>query len=356
MNPDSDKYGGDPHVEHGAACDDEGGYEKDSRPHIGHSHSGHDHHSLPADFGKAFAIGIALNVTYVILQALFGLAAHSLALLSDAGHNLSDVFGLLLAWAATMLARKRPTAHYTYGLRRSTILASLANATLLLVAIGCITWEAIRRFGAQEHVAGTTVVWVAACGVAVNWLTAMLFMAGRKEDLNVRGAFLHMAADAAVSAGVVVAGILILLTGWWWLDPAVSLLINAVVVWGTWGLLRDSVNMAMDAVPAGVDYASVQGYFRGLQGIADFHHLHIWALSTTETALTVHLVKPDSEGDDALLGKVSRELNSSFGIGHATIQFERNRSAINSAAQSRDVDCVQKGSDEHGLCGGDESV
>jgi cobalt-zinc-cadmium efflux system protein len=351
MNLHSDKESGHPHAEHRVGCHSDV-HAKDSQQHAGHSHSGHEHHTeLPADFGKAFAIGIALNVIYVVVQALFGLFAHSLALLSDAGHNLSDVLGLLLAWAATMLARKRPTAHYTYGLRRSTILASLANATLLLVAIGCITWEAIRRFGAQERVSGTTVIWVAACGVVVNWLTAMLFMAGRKEDLNVRGAFLHMAADAAVSAGVVVAGILILLTGWWWLDPAVSLLINVVVVWGTWGLLRDSVNLAVDAVPAGIDYASVQGYFRELPDIADFHHLHIWALSTTETALTVHLVKPDPQGDDALLGRVSRELSSRFGIGHATIQFER--SSIDSAPQSGETDCVQKASATQGVPGSD---
>jgi cobalt-zinc-cadmium efflux system protein len=318
-------------------------------------HSDHDHHhGLPGDLGKAFAIGIALNVTYVVVQVLFGLVAHSLALLSDAGHNLSDVLGLLLAWGATMLARKRPTAHYTYGFRRSTILASLANAMLLLVAIGCITWEAVRRFGAQERVAGTTVIWVAACGVVVNWLSAMLFMAGRKQDLNVRGAFLHMAADAAVSAGVVVAGILILLTKWWWLDPAVSLIINAVVVWSTWGLLRDSVNMAMDAVPPGIDYASVQNYFRQLSGVADFHHLHVWALSTTETALTVHLVKPDPEGDDALLNRISRELSSRFSISHATIQFERKSTAIASAIQRGETDCVQKGSAAQGMPGAND--
>ena len=351
MNLDSDEHGAHPHAERRAAHD-AASREKGSHPQVEHSHSGHDHRTgLPADFGKAFAIGIALNVTYVVVQALFGLIAHSLALLSDAGHNLSDVLGLLLAWAATMLARKRPTAHYTYGLRRSTILASLANATLLLVAIGCITWEAIRRFGTQEHVAGMTVIWVAACGVAVNWLTAMLFMAGRKEDLNFRGAFLHMAADAAVSAGVVVAGFLILLTGWWWLDPAVSLLINGVVVWGTWGLLRDSVNMAMDAVPAGIDYVGVQNYFRQLPAIDDLHHLHIWALSTTETALTVHLVKPDPEGDDALLGRVNRELGSRFGIGHATIQFERERPTMMSATQSGESGCVQKGSTPQGMPG-----
>jgi cobalt-zinc-cadmium efflux system protein len=293
-------------------------------PHEHHSHggSGHAHH-LPATFGKAFAIGITLNVVYVVAQVIFGLAAHSLALLADAGHNLGDVMGLFLAWGASILAQRRPTSRYTYGLRRSTILASLANAILLLVAVGGITWEAIRRFGQQEEVAGITVIWVAALGVVINGITALLFVAGRERDLNIKGAFLHMAADAAVSAGVVLAGLVILISGWWWLDPIVSLLINAVVVWGTWGLLRDSLDMTMDAVPAGIDVPSVQDYLRSLPGIADFHHLHIWPLSTTETALTVHLVKPQPEGDDELIGTACRELSVRFRIDHATIQFER---------------------------------
>ncbi len=307
--------------------------------HAGHSHAGHGH--MPADFGRAFAIGITLNVVYVVAQAVFGLAAHSLALLSDAGHNLGDVIGLLLAWGATLLARRQPTTRFTYGLRRSTILASLANAMLLLVAVGGITWEAIRRFGERESVAGMTVIWVAAAGICINWVTAMLFMSGRKGDLNVRGAFLHMAADAAVSAGVVVAGILILFTGWSWLDPTVSLLINGVIVWGTWGLLRDSMSMAMDAVPAGIDLATIQRYFRGLPGITDFHHLHIWALSTTETALTVHLVKPNPDGDDALLGKVNHDLGERFAIGHATVQLERGHSTQESAGEGATEECVQ---------------
>lgn len=307
--------------------------------HAGHSHAEHAHE--PADFGRAFVIGITLNVVYVVAQAVFGLAAHSLALLSDAGHNLGDVVGLLLAWGATLLARRQPTTRYTYGLRRSTILASLANAMLLLVAVGGITWEAVRRFGGRENVAGMTVIWVAAAGIVINWVTAMLFASGRKGDLNVRGAFLHMAADAAVSAGVVVAGFLILVTGWWWLDPTVSLLINGVIVWGTWGLLRDSVNMAMDAVPAGIDFASVQSYFRGLAGITDWHHLHIWALSTTETALTVHLVKPDPNGDDAFLRTVNGELSERFGIGHATIQLERATSTVVSMTDHAGEECTQ---------------
>jgi cobalt-zinc-cadmium efflux system protein len=295
---------------------------EESHEHHSHGGSGHAHH-LPATFGKAFAIGITLNIVYVVAQVMFGLAAHSLALLADAGHNLGDVMGLFLAWGASILAQRRPTSRYTYGLRRSTILASLANAILLLVAVGGITWEAIRRFGRDEEVAGITVIWVAALGVVINGITALLFVAGRKRDLNIKGAFLHMAADAAVSAGVVLAGLVILISGWWWLDPMVSLLINAVVVWGTWGLLRDSLDMTMDAVPAGIDVPSVQDYLRSLPGIADFHHLHIWPLSTTETALTVHLVKPQPEGDDELIGTACRELSVRFRIDHATIQFER---------------------------------
>jgi cobalt-zinc-cadmium efflux system protein len=305
-------------------------------PHDHHSHAGSAHsHHLPATFGKAFAIGITLNMAYVFAQVLFGLAAHSLALLADAGHNLSDVMGLFLAWGASMLARRRPTPRYTYGFRRSTILASLTNAILLLVAVGGITWEAIRRFGEHEKVAGLTVICVAAAGVVINGITAILFASGRKDDLNIKGAFMHMAADAAVSGGVVVAGLVILLSGWWWLDPMVSLLINAVIVWGTWGLLRDSLDMAMDAVPAGVDIPSVENYFRNLPGISHFHHLHIWSLSTTETALTVHLVKPRPEGDDDLLGTVCRELSGRFRIDHATIQFERAESAGSSCQGSR---------------------
>ena len=313
---------------------------EDSHDHHSHGGSGHTHH-LPATFGKAFAIGITLNMVYVVAQVLFGLAAHSLALLADAGHNLGDVIGLLLAWGASTLAKRQPTPRFTYGLRRSTILASLANAILLLVAVGGITWEAIRRFGQNEQVAGITVIWVAALGVVVNGVTAMLFASGRKSDLNIKGAFLHMAADAAVSAGVVVAGLVILFSGWWWIDPVVSLLINAVIVWGTWGLLRESLDMTMDAVPPGVDVPGVQNYLRSLPGITDFHHLHIWPLSTTETALTVHLVKPQTEGDDDLLGTVSRELSVRFEIDHATIQFERCVSTPSSAGEVGKPPCVQ---------------
>jgi cobalt-zinc-cadmium efflux system protein len=293
-------------------------------PQAHHAHSGSRHsHQPPASFGKAFVIGISLNIVYVAGQVWFGLSAHSLALLADAGHNLSDVLGLFLAWGASLLAQRTPTLRYTYGLRRSSILASLANAILLLVAVGGITWEAVRRFWEPAKVGGVTVICVAAVGIVINGLAAMLFSSGHKEDLNIKGAFMHMAADAAVSAGVVVAGVAILLSGWQWLDPVVSLIISAVIVWGTWGLLRDSMTMAMDAVPPGVDVESLQNYFRTLAGVTDFHHLHIWSLSTTETALTVHLVKPETAGDDTLLEHINHELSERFGIGHATIQFER---------------------------------
>ncbi len=296
--------------------------------HDYHDHDHHDHGTLghshaPTDFGRAFAIGTALNVGFVVVQVVFGLFAHSLALLADAGHNLGDVFGLLLAWWASYLTKTRPTERRTYGLGRSSILAALANGALLLVAVGGITWEAVRRFHDPAPVAGGTVVWVAALGIVVNLATALLFLRGREGDLNVRGAFLHMAADAAVSAGVVVAGVAILYTGWHWLDPVTSLVINAVVVYGTWGLLRDATNLALDAVPPGIDAAAVRRYLETLPGVTASHDLHIWALSTMQTALTVHLVRPDAAGGgDALLAQACGELRERFGIAHATIQLE----------------------------------
>ena len=298
--------------------DDYRGHDKDHHDHpgLGHIHS-------PVSFGPAFAIGAALNVGYVIVQVIFGIAAHSLALVADAGHNLGDVLGLVLAWWASHLTNQPATDQRTYGMRRSSILAALANAIFLLVAVGGISWEAIRRFGDQSAVAGWTVIWVAAIGVIVNLGTALLFQSGRERDLNIRGAFLHMAADAAVSFGVVIAGAIILFTGWHWLDPTVSLLINGIIVYGTWGLLRDSFNLAMDAVPPGVNVADVRRYLQSIPTITDAHHLHIWALSTTETALTVHLVKPDPFDDDGVLRRINHELTERFGIGHATIQLER---------------------------------
>lgn len=289
-----------------------------------HSHShGHSHTHAPKKFDRAFIVGIALNLGFVAVEAVYGLIAGSMALLADAGHNLSDVLGLGLAWGAGVLARRIPTRRHTYGLRSSTILAALLNALLLTIAIGGIAWEAVRRFGAPEQVAGGTVAWVAGIGVLVNAATAWMFLSGRKNDLNVRGAFLHMAADALVSVGVVVAGVAISATGLLWIDPLVSLLIVAVIGIGTWGLLKDSVNLALDAVPEGIDPRAVEDYLIALPGVTEVHDLHIWGMSTTETALTVHLVKPDPTGDDDLLGRVCHDLHDRFGIEHSTIQWER---------------------------------
>lgn len=289
---------------------------------------GHDHaHPQPGDFGRAFVLGVALNVGFVVVEATFGLLSGSLALVADAGHNLSDVLGLLLAWGASILVRRRPTVRRTYGLRRSSILAALLNAAFLLVAIGAIAWEALRRFADPGPVAGGTVIGVALVGVAINTATALLFLRGRRTDLNIRGAFLHMAADAAVSLGVALTGVAILLTGWRWLDPVTSLAIVAIVFVGTWGLLRDSLNLALDAVPEAIDAADVQAYLEDLPAVTGVHDLHIWAMSTTETALTAHLVVPAERNDDALIARASRELHDRFGIEHSTLQVERGNPA-----------------------------
>jgi cobalt-zinc-cadmium efflux system protein len=286
----------------------------------GGSHAGYNH--TPKNFGKAFAIGTTLNFTFVILEVVFGVFAHSLALVADAGHNMGDVLGLLLAWGASILARSAPTQRRTYGLRSSSILAALFNAIFLLVSVGAITWEAIRRFGDPADIAGKTVIWVSAVGIAINTATALMFMSGRKGDLNIRGAFLHMASDAGISAGVVVAGFAILLTGYHWIDPVVSLAISAIIVWGTWGLLRDSVNLALQAVPEGIDLAKVKKYLAGLPHVTAVHDLHVWPMSTTETALTAHLVRSVDRCDSSLLEKCCKELHDKFEIQHATIQFE----------------------------------
>lgn len=291
----------------------------DGHDRRGHAH-GHSH--APASFGKAFAIGVALNAGFVVLEVTYGLFAHSLALVADAGHNLSDVFGLLLAWAATAWARRPPTAHHTYGWRRSSILAALCNAVFLLVSVGVIGWEAVQRLRNPAPVEAHTMIWISAAGIVVNTTTALMFMAGRKGDLNVRAAFQHMAADAVISAGVVVAGVAIVFTGWLWLDPVVSLVLVAIIIVGTWGLLRDSVNLALDAVPSGIDVAGVREYLLGLPTVVDVHHLHVWGLSTSETALTAHLVLAGNLEDNALLDSINHGLRERFDIGHATIQFE----------------------------------
>jgi cobalt-zinc-cadmium efflux system protein len=299
-----------------------------ARHHHDHDH-GHEHHHgigghhhAPADFGKAFAVGIALNLTYVVGEAFYGVIAHSLALLADAGHNLGDVLGLAGAWLATILSKRSPSGRYTYGLQRSSVLAALGNAIVLLVVTGGIAWEGIRRLIDPEPASGRIVMVVAAAGIAVNGVTAFLFMAGRKHDLNIKGAFLHMASDALVALGVVIAGAVIMWTGWLWIDPATSLAVSVIIVIGTWSLLRDSVNFSLDAVPPGVDQEKVFAFLRKLPGVVEVHDLHIWGMSTTETALTAHLVRPGASLDDDMLYHACEELREHFGIQHATFQVE----------------------------------
>ncbi len=293
----------------------------DNGPGDGHRHGAHDH--APASFGRAFLVGTLLNLAFVAVEAGYGIAANSVALLADAGHNLSDVLGLLIAWGAATLSKRQPSAHYTYGLRRTSILAALINALVLLLAIGAIVYEAIGRLVSPQHVAGGTVMAVAAIGILINGATAWLFARGRKGDINIRGAFLHMAADAAVSAGVVASGFLIGRTGWLWLDPATSLVIAVVILAGTWGLLRQSVEMALDRVPGEIVPRDVDAALAALPGVTRVHDLHIWPMSTTETALTCHLVMPAGCPGDHFLRDASAMLHDRFEIGHATIQVER---------------------------------
>lgn len=289
----------------------------------GHRHGHpHGHAHEPVDFGLAFAAATVINFVLVFAQVFYGLAANSIALLSDAGHNLGDALGLLLAWAAYVVGRWHPTERHTYGFRSASILAALSNSVLMLVATGAIVWEAIRRFYEPVEVAGLTVIVVAAAGIVANGFAAWLLMAGRKGDLNVRSAFAHMIADAAVSFGVVVAGAVVWLTGWTVIDPIVSLVIAGVIVWGTWGLLRESLQLSMDAVPPGIEPSQVRHYLEGRQGVAGIHDLHIWAMSTTENALTVHLVMPEGHPGDDCLRDLCHELEHRFGIQHATFQIE----------------------------------
>lgn len=294
---------------------------------MAHTHSHHhghgpDHHHTPKNYDRAFAIGVLLNVGFVVVEVVFGLMANSLALLADAGHNLSDVLALLLAWGAGVLARKPPTQRHTYGFRRSSVLAALVNALLLLVAVGAIAWEAVLRFGHPESVASGTVIGVASVGILINGFTAWLFMSDKAHDINIQGAYLHMAADALVSLGVVIAAVVLQFTGWLWLDPAMSLIIAVVIGLGTWGLLRESFNLALDAVPAHIPIDQVQAYLASLPGVKAVHDLHIWAMSTTEVALTVHLVKPDAVVDDAWLARINHDLQDQFNIQHITVQLE----------------------------------
>jgi cobalt-zinc-cadmium efflux system protein len=282
----------------------------------------HDHSHAIADYNRAFAIGVGLNLVFVAIEFSYGVVSDSLALIADAGHNLSDVLGLLLAWGASVLATKAATEKRTYGFRKATVIASLASAILLLVALGAITWEAIGRFLNPQPVEGVTVIVVSAIGVVINTLTALLFVRGQKHDLNIRGAFLHMAADAGVSLGVVVAGIFIIARGWLWIDPVVSLMIVAVILVGTWGLLRDSLNYAMDAVPDSIDIPAIKNYLLKVDSINSIHDLHVWPLSTSEIALTVHIVVNEESLDNNFLRNLQQHLHDYFGIEHSTIQVE----------------------------------
>ncbi|MBY6218586.1 cation diffusion facilitator family transporter [Qipengyuania aquimaris] len=301
---------------------------------LGHSHDhdhdhhdghGHGHSHAPKDFGNAFLIGVILNSVFVVVEAVYGWISGSMALIADAGHNLSDVMALLLAWGASVAAKKPPTQRFTYGFKSSTILAALANAGLLLVAIGAITFETLHRIAEPAPVEGMTMVIVAGIGIVINTGTALLFLRGREHDINIRGAFLHMAADALVSLGVVIAGVAILFSGATWIDPLVSLLIVAVIAWGTWGLLKDSVAMSLLGVPKGISESGVRSYLAGLEGVSEIHELHIWPMSTTETALTAHLIMPGGHPGDTFLKQVGDELEQKHRIGHATIQIEQSR-------------------------------
>ncbi|MBV7264971.1 cation diffusion facilitator family transporter [Erythrobacter ani] len=285
-------------------------------------HDHHGHHHAPKDFGNAFIIGIALNSIFVVVEATFGFLYGSMALVADAGHNLSDVLALLLAWGASLAAKRPPSERYTYGFKSSTILAALANALLLAIAIGAILFETIHRLMEPQEPQGMVMVIVAGIGIAINAGTAALFIRGQ-EDLNIRGAYLHMAADALVSAGVVVAGLVIVFTGLWWIDPLVSFAIVGMIAWGTWGLAKDSLKLGLLAVPARIDVNEVRGHLAGLEGVKTVHDLHIWPMSTTETALTAHLVMPGAPCTDSFLHDVAHSLQDRFGINHATIQVER---------------------------------
>jgi cobalt-zinc-cadmium efflux system protein len=284
--------------------------------------SAHHSRAHAASYNRAFVIGIALNVAFVLVEAFYGWQADSLALLSDAGHNLSDVLGLLMAWGGFYLARLRPNRKHTYGWGRATILAALFNALILLIAIGGIVWEAISRFSHPVPIQGGVVMLVAAVGVVINGITAWMFMSGNKDDLNLRGAFLHMAADALVSLGVVIAGALFIWTGWVWLDPAISLVIAVLVLLGTWGLLRQSLHLTLDGVPASIELDTVKSFLSALPDVSEVHDLHVWAMSTSETALTVHLVMCNGHPGDDFLNHVAEELHHDFAIEHATIQIE----------------------------------
>ncbi|MEH6791493.1 cation diffusion facilitator family transporter [Parasphingorhabdus sp.] len=295
-----------------------------SHGHSGHGGHGHHHaHShTPQNFSRAFAIGIALNIIYIIVEVIYGLLAGSMALLADAGHNLSDVLGLAVAWVGAELAKRPPSKRFTYGLGGSSILAALLNGLFLLVACGAIAWEAIGRFQEASPIATTTVIIVASIGIVINFATAMLFAKGQKDDINIRGAFLHMMADAGVSAGVVLGGIAIYFTGLNWIDPLLSLIIVALIFWSTWGLLSEAVRMSMAGVPRNISVEDVEAYLVSLPGVEAVHDLHIWPMSTSETAMTAHLFLPDGNQEEGFLGAIQKEMGKRFSINHVTVQIE----------------------------------
>lgn len=305
-------------------------HEHDHDPHeLGADHArghhGHAHALTAGGINARMGIAVILNLLFVAIEGTFGFLSNSVALIADAGHNLGDVLGLICAWAAIILARRPPGGRFTYGLGRSSVLAALTNAVLLLLACGAIAWEAIGRLAMPPPVAGATVMAVAAVGIVLNGISAWLLHAGSHDDLSRRSAFIHMLGDATVSAGVLIAGWLILLTHWRWLDPVVSLLIVAVILVSTWSLLRDSIHLSLDGVPSSVNSNAVMSFLAGQQGVTDVHDLHIWALSTTSVALTAHLVVPDRDAEDALLGSLTPFLKKRFHIDHATLQIERDR-------------------------------
>lgn len=287
------------------------------------SHDHASHANVRRSFGPAFAWGIGLNAAYVLIEATFGLITGSLALLADAAHNLTDVGGLVLAWGAMVLGRRSPSERHTYGLGRASILAALVNGAALMIAVGALAWEAVGRFSSPADVPGATVLWVALLGIAVNTGTALLFMRGREHDLNVEGAFLHMAADAAVSGGVVISALVIIATGWSWVDSVTGLLVGAAIAWSAFGLMKSALHLSLDGVPDGIDRREVEAWLRQLPGVVSVHDLHVWAMSTTTTALTAHIVMPDGSPGDAFLNRISDELEHRFGIGHTTLQIER---------------------------------
>lgn len=316
--------------------------------HHDHGHGHGHHHPAPSDAGRAFMLAIGLNMAFVVIEFVYGFIANSTALMADAGHNLSDVLGLVLAWGAALLAKVAPTRRFTYGLRGSSILAALFNALLLMLACGAIAWEAVLRFAHPEPVAGTTVSIVAAVGVLINGFSAWLFMAGSKDDINVRGAYLHMAADAALSLGVVVAGLVVMYTDWSWLDPAVSLAIVVIIVAGTWSLTRESLQMVLAGVPASVDLPGVTDFLKSREGVTEVHDVHIWAMSTTETALTAHLVMPGGYPGDAVIDGIVEELRKDFAIHHCTLQVEEGTTNHGSCALHGEHDHDHDHDHDHG--------